>query len=144
MILGSRTQTRLASHSQRRHILSTDDRPNLCPTVWQEQRLAWFVRQGYEVVDAVLSHLAVEQFFEELEVEPQITISVLIRRYKVATFNLSVQHFQPEREATWPVNILHYRAAMVALPDETRDNCANQIVAACDYSVGREERLVCD
>jgi hypothetical protein len=39
---------------------------------------------------------------------------------------------------------LHYRAAMVALPDETRDNCANQIVAACDYSVGREERLVCD
>ncbi len=97
-----------------------------------------FVRQGYEVVDAVLSHLAVEQFFEELEVEPQITISVLIRRYKVTTFSLSVQHFQPEREATWPVNILHYRAAMVALPDETQEDCANQIVAACGYPVGRE------
>jgi len=81
----------------------------------------WLLSNGYRVVGAELSRLAVEQLFAELGAEP--TISTCGPTQRFSTDNLDVfvgDIFDVSGELLGPVDAVYDRAALVALLEEMR------------------------
>ena len=96
--------------------------------------IGWFLSQGFRVVGAELSETAVAQLFEELGVEPEITIVGDLKRYSVQDIDIFVGDiFDLTAEILGPVDVVYDRAALVALPPEMRSRYAAHIPAITNY-----------
>jgi thiopurine S-methyltransferase len=90
----------------------------------------WLLAQGYHVVGAELSPLAVTQLFERLGVTPQLTRVGELERRSVPALDLFVGDFfalTPELLGT--VDAVYDRAALIALPSDLRGKYAAHLSA---------------
>lgn len=92
--------------------------------------LEWLLSQGYRVAGVELVETAVEQFFEEIEVEPSISAEGRMRRYSAENIDLFAgDFFELSGERLGPVDAVYDRAALVALPEEMRIRYAAHLKA---------------
>ncbi|MEQ8672525.1 MAG: thiopurine S-methyltransferase [Aggregatilineales bacterium] len=95
--------------------------------------IAWFLSQGYQVVGAELSELAIQQLFTELGVEPQITQIGDLKHYSAPDVDIFVGDiFNLTRQTLGTVDAIFDRAALVALPAKMRDQYTLHITAITD------------
>ncbi|WP_244913314.1 thiopurine S-methyltransferase [Salinicola socius] len=92
--------------------------------------IGWLLEQGYQVVGAELSEIAVAQLFEELCVEPTVTQWPGGQRWQYADLTVfQGDIFELTADELGPVDLIYDRAALVALPPAMRPAYAEQIVA---------------
>lgn len=106
--------------------------------------VAWLLGQGYRVVGAELSETAIQQLFDELGVQPTISQVGNLKHYQADSVDIYVGDiFDLSREQLGPVDVVYDRAALVALPEDTRvryvkhlvetTNAASQILICFEY-----------
>jgi thiopurine S-methyltransferase len=83
--------------------------------------IAWLLAQGFRVVGAELSQIAIEDLFKQLNLTPNITQKNDITHFSAANIDLFVGDiFKLTPEMLGKVDAIYDRAALVALPDEMR------------------------
>jgi thiopurine S-methyltransferase len=83
--------------------------------------IAWLLSQGYRVTGAELVELAIEQLFEELRVSPKISRLGEVSLYSAKDIDIFVGDiFDVSDKILGSVDAIYDRAALVALPGETR------------------------
>ena len=83
--------------------------------------IAWLLDKGYQVVGAELSEIAIQQLFEELDAEPEVSELGALKHYHAEGIDMFVGDiFDVTAEILGPVDAIYDRAALVALPPETR------------------------
>lgn len=83
--------------------------------------IAWLLSQGYSVIGAELSELAISQLFAELGVTPEINKLGKITHYRAANIDMFVGDiFDTTQPLIGTVDAVYDRAALVALPKEMR------------------------
>ncbi|MGI9285486.1 MAG: thiopurine S-methyltransferase [Pseudomonadales bacterium] len=92
--------------------------------------IGWLLSQGYRVVGCELSELAVNELFGELEVQPDITELVDGLHYSTHNIDIFVYDiFKLSSDMLGRVDATYDRAALVALPMETRPRYATHLTA---------------
>ncbi len=83
--------------------------------------VAWLLAQGYQVVGAELSQLAITQLFVDLQIQPAITELGELYRYSAQGIDILVGDiFKVSAQQLGVVDAIYDRAALVALPAELR------------------------
>lgn len=81
----------------------------------------WLLSCGYRVCGAELSEIAVEQLFARLAMQPKISDLGELRRYSGKDIDVFVGDiFKLSNDLLGAVDAIYDRAALVALPEETR------------------------
>ncbi len=90
--------------------------------------LIWLVSQGFQVFGVELSEIAVQAFFEEHELTPEISEMPPFRRYQVGELTvLCGDYFALEPHHTEDVGAIFDRASLIALPPDMRGSYAAQL-----------------
>jgi len=100
------------------------------PLCGKSHDLLWLRAQGYRVVGAELSRLAVEQFFAEQDLTPSVTSAGPFERFDaegVTIFLGDIFDLTPERLGA--VDAVHDRAALIALPPPVRERYTGHLIA---------------
>lgn len=101
----------------------------------------WLLANGYQVVGAELSKLAVEQLFAELGTEPTITSCGPRERYSTRDLDVFVGDiFDLSSQLLGPVDATYDRAALVALPEEMRGRYAAHLT---EITAKAPQLLIC-
>ncbi|MEO1132005.1 MAG: thiopurine S-methyltransferase [Cyanobacteria bacterium J06639_1] len=83
--------------------------------------IPWLLSQGYRVAGAELVEMAIEQLFDELEVEPEVSDMGKVRQYSAPNITIFVGSiFDVTGNILGAVDAIYDRAALVALPEEVR------------------------
>lgn len=89
----------------------------------------WLLSQGYRVAGVELSPVAVEELFAELGVTPTVSQTGALTHYQAEGIDLwqgDIFHLSPE--TLGPVAAIYDRAALVALPADTRPRYAQHLM----------------
>lgn len=100
------------------------------PLCGKTRDIHWLLAQGFQVVGAELSALAVAQLFDELGVVPEITSAGELKRYGapgIVVFQGDI--FALDAETLGPADAVYDRAALVALPKDMRARYAAHVTA---------------
>lgn len=90
--------------------------------------IAWLLGQGYRVVGVELVELAIQQLFDELGVEPEVSKKAGFTCYQAPGVDIFVGDlFDLSADLLGPVDAVYDRAAFVALPPEMRQRYAAQV-----------------
>lgn len=90
----------------------------------------WLLAQGFQVVGAELSQLAVDALFAELGLTPEITQSGALRHYRARQIEIfQGDFFALTQNQLGTVNAIYDRAALIALPDEMRKQYCQHLMA---------------
>jgi thiopurine S-methyltransferase len=99
------------------------------PLCGKSQDMHWLRAQGFTVVGAELSRLAVEQFFAELGLTPAISQGGQLERFSAEGVTLFVGDiFDLDRDTLSAVDATYDRAALVALPASLRQRYAAHLI----------------
>lgn len=117
-------------------LLAHFDKLNLAPSsrvfiplCGKTRDIAWLLASGYQVVGAELSELAIKALFEELGVEPNITLHGNFMRYHAPDIDIFVgDFFDLTAEIIGEVDAIYDRAALVALNDSLRGQYAEHLI----------------
>lgn len=91
--------------------------------------IAWLLSQGFQVVGAELSQVAIEQLYAELGVEPKISALGSIKRYSAEGIDIYVGDiFDLTNEIVGSVDAVYDRAALVALPQDMRTQYVQHLI----------------
>lgn len=83
--------------------------------------IAWLLGQGYRVVGAELSQIAIDQLFEALGLVPSVKVHGSLRHHQAAGLDIFVGDiFKLTASLLGSVDAVYDRAALVALPPEMR------------------------
>lgn len=115
------------------------------PLCGKTRNFAWLLAQGYRVVGAELSELAINELFKELGVKPEISKVGTLLHYSAKDIDIFVGDiFNVSVENIGPVNAIYDRAALVALPLSIREqytlhlinitNAAPQLLITYEYN----------
>lgn len=100
--------------------ISAGDRVFL-PLCGKTLDIGWLLSRGYRVAGAELSRKAVEQLFEDLSIEAEITPVGDLTRYSAEGLDVFVGNiFDLSPGVLGPVDAVYDRAALVALPEDMR------------------------
>ncbi len=92
--------------------------------------MVWLLAQGYQVVGAELSELAVRELFETLDIQPEISSVGSLKHYQGEGVDIYVGDiFDLTRGVIGQVDAVYDRAAMVALPRELRVRYSSLLLA---------------
>ncbi|VUD41001.1 Thiopurine S-methyltransferase [Thalassocella blandensis] len=92
--------------------------------------IAWLRAYGFQVVGVELSEIAVKQLFTDLELEAEIEQHQNFVRYRTEGLDVWVGNiFALNEKLLGPVNAIYDRAALVALPEEMREQYTQQLVS---------------
>jgi thiopurine S-methyltransferase len=101
----------------------------------------WLLAQGYRVVGAELSEMAVQELFAELGLTPDISGAGKLQLYLAEQLQVFVGDiFQLSENTLGPVAAIYDRAALVALPDEMRQRYAQHLIT---ISQGAPQLVIC-
>ena len=108
----------------------------LVPLSGKSIDMAWLAQQGYDVVGIELVESAVEEFFAEQDFTPTITQpidSADIKRYQAQLSGQTIELwvadiFSLSADNIGQVDAIYDRAALIALPENTRRQYSEQIV----------------
>ncbi len=93
----------------------------LVPLCGKTEDLAFLASRGHEVVGVELVEDAVRQFFSEHEATPEVTDLGAMRRYAAGSITILVGDvFATTAALVGDIDAIYDRAALVALPAETR------------------------
>lgn len=106
--------------------------------------IGWLLSQGYRVVGAELSEVAVVELFAELKLQPQIKNVGPLKHYSASGIDIFVGDiFDLTAEILGNTDAIYDRAALVALPEAMRSwyaghlmaitNVARQLVITFEY-----------
>lgn len=91
--------------------------------------IAYLLTQGCRVAGAELSELAVQQLFNELNIEPKITKLANLKRYSADNIDIFVGDiFQISETQLGKVDAVYDRAALVALPETMREQYTSHLL----------------
>lgn len=91
------------------------------PLCGKTRDIAWLLDLGYRVAGAELNETAVKELFEELGVEPRVEKVAELHRYSAPDLDIYLGDiFHLSKHLLGPVHAVYDRAALVALPPETR------------------------
>ncbi len=91
------------------------------PLCGKTRDIAWLLASGYHVAGAELVGTAIDQLFTELGIQPSITKRGALTHYSAKHIDIYVGDiFKLNAELLGPVDAVYDRAALVALPKETR------------------------
>lgn len=103
--------------------------------------IAWLLAQGYQVVGAELSQVAIDELFAELNLTPNITQLGDLTLYQADHLEVFVGDiFKLNAEMLGPVDAVYDRAALVALPETMRQQYTTHLLAV---SKNAPQLLVC-
>lgn len=103
------------------------------PLCGKTRDIAWLLELGYQVVGAELSELAIRELFGELGLEPDIQPGGDLTRYSAEHVDILVgDFFAINREDLGPVQAIYDRAALVALPADTRGRYTAHLMEITD------------
>lgn len=116
----------------------------LVPLCGKTIDISWLLSQRCQVVGIELSKTAVEQLFADLGMEPRVSQADKLVRYSDDRIDIFVgDFFALTAELLGPVDVVYDRAALIALPDETRQRYtarlmeitgrASQLLICCEY-----------
>ena len=89
----------------------------------------WLLAQGYRVIGAELSEMAVQELFAELGLTPAVSSAGTLQHYQADKLQVFVGDiFQLSKNTLGPVAAIYDRAALVALPDAMRQRYAQHLV----------------
>ena len=95
----------------------------------------WLLSQGYRLVGAELSELAIQQLFKELGVEPTVSDLGELKRYSADGIDIFVGDvFALAKTMLGPVDAVFDRAALVALPQDMRPSYAPHIASISGHA----------
>lgn len=90
----------------------------------------WLLAQGYQVIGAELSEMAVQELFAELGLTPVVSSAGSLQLYQADKLQVFVGDiFQLSQHTLGPVAAIYDRAALVALPDAMRQRYAQHLVS---------------
>jgi thiopurine S-methyltransferase len=111
------------------------------PLCGKTRDIHWLLTQGYQVVGAELSPIAIEQLFEELGVIPEITQLEKLRHYSAPNINIFLGDiFNLTSDLLGKVDAIYDRAALVALPFEMRAQYTAHLKAITHHA---KQLLIC-
>ena len=107
--------------------------------------ISWLLSNGYRVAGAELSHIAIEQLFMELGLQPEISTVGEVEQWSAKNLDLFVGDlFALSRKMLGPVDAIYDRAALVAFPEDMRNrytahltgitHTAPQLLVCYDYN----------
>lgn len=89
----------------------------------------WLLAQGYQVIGAELSEMAVQELFAELGLTPVVSSAGNLQLYQADKLQVFVGDiFQLSKHTLGPVAAIYDRAALVALPDAMRQRYAQHLI----------------
>ncbi|MCA9405941.1 MAG: thiopurine S-methyltransferase [Candidatus Omnitrophica bacterium] len=95
--------------------------------------MAWLLSQGYQVVGAELSRMAIEQLFAELKIKPEISERGEVVHYRAKDIDIFVGNiFDVSKKTLGPADAIYDRAALVALPETMRHEYTAHIMEITD------------
>jgi thiopurine S-methyltransferase len=101
----------------------------------------WLLAQGYSVVGAELSEMAVQELFAELGLTLSVSSVGNLQLYRAEQLQVFVGDiFQLSQHILGPVAAIYDRAALVALPDEMRQRYAQHLIT---ISQGAPQLVIC-
>lgn len=102
----------------------------LVPLCGKSLDLAWLAGQGYRVLGVELAEKAVQDFFAEQGLQPEITRQDAFKVYRAGTLELWCGDFFALRaEDVADCQALYDRAALIALPPQMRERYAAHLTA---------------
>jgi thiopurine S-methyltransferase len=105
------------------------DCPVLVPLCGKSNDLLWLNRQGHEVLGVEISPIAVQAFFEENHLTPEITRVGELEYWRSGTIEIICgDFFAVPKEAFSHIVAVYDRASLVALPAEMRDRYASRLM----------------
>lgn len=100
------------------------------PLAGKSLDMVWFAAQGHRVLGVELSQLAIEQFFAEHELNPEIHDSPVGRHYRAGDIELICGDvFALDAETLADCNVVFDRAALIALPPDMRERYVTEVYA---------------
>ena len=103
------------------------------PLCGKSQDMLWLAGQGYRVRGVEISDLAVEAFFDENRVTPEVTTEANFARYRVDEIEILCGDFFDLAPAHLNgVSAIYDRASLIALPPEMRRDYATHLQALAD------------
>lgn len=91
------------------------------PLCGKTRDIHWLLSMGYRVAGAELSKIAIEQLFADLGVTPEISDTGPLERYSAEDIDIFAGNlFDVSKTLLGPIDAVYDRAALVALPEETR------------------------
>ncbi len=118
------------------HVETAFGRPGtrvFLPLCGKTRDIGWLLARGYQVAGAELSRQAVDQLFEELGVEPEVTDQGRLTRCSADGLDIFVGDFFALTAAMLgPVDAVYDRAALVALPAAMRPRYAAHLTQTTD------------
>ncbi len=116
----------LAAHIDRLS-LSSDARVFL-PLCGKTRDIDWLLSRGYRVAGAEFSDLAIRQLFADLDIAPAITDHGSLTHYTAPGIDIfGGDIFDLGAATLGPVDAVYDRAALIALPPETRPRYAEHV-----------------
>lgn len=92
--------------------------------------IAWLISNGFYVVGVELVEIAIQQLFNELEIEPKIEQVGELKLYRAENLDIFVGDFFKVRgKMLKPINAVYDRAALVALPEKKRIKYTKHLVS---------------
>ena len=111
------------------------------PLCGKTMDIAWLLSNGYRVVGAELSDIAIAQLFTGMGVSPEISTSGKITHYRHKGLEIfGGDIFNLSGDVTGPVDAVYDRAALVALPRETRQRYTKHLI---DLTDAAPQLLIC-
>ncbi|WP_130903332.1 thiopurine S-methyltransferase [Pseudomonas sp. Sample_23] len=100
----------------------------LVPLCGKSLDLLWLAGQGHQVIGVELAEKAVEEFFSEHQLQPQISDKGAFKVYRTVAFELWCgDFFALTAEDVAGCTALYDRAALIALPDAMRQRYAEHL-----------------
>lgn len=91
------------------------------PLCGKTRDIPWLLAKGYQVTGIELSQLAIDQLFDEMGVQPEVSETGALTAFKSEGLVVySGDFFKLTSEILRPVDLIWDRAALVALPDVMR------------------------
>lgn len=114
------------------------------PLCGKTRDIAWLLQQGYRVLGAELSQIAVNELFSELSLTPNICQLGKLKHYQAENIDIYVGDiFELSKNELSEVDAIYDRAALVALPTSMRvaysqhlmalTGCAPQLLITFQY-----------
>lgn len=101
----------------------------------------WLLAQGYSVLGAELSEIAVQELFAELELTPGVSRVGNLQLYQADKLQVYVGDiFELSENLLGPVAAIYDRAALVALPEVMRQRYTKQLIT---ISQAAPQLLIC-
>ncbi|WP_424196167.1 thiopurine S-methyltransferase [Ampullimonas aquatilis] len=111
------------------------------PLCGKTRDIAWLLGQGYQVVGAELSELAVKQLFDELGVVPNIAPLGSLQHYSQTGIDIFMGDiFALTSSMLGKVDAVYDRAALVALPAPMRERYSAHLTALTHQA---KQLLIC-